>query len=77
MPNTMKCLVHPECKASVKVDGIALCYECWNKATLEERQWFEKAINLYNRGLTTKQEFEDTISIISYHNIDPTIPVHI
>ncbi len=72
-----KCLIHLDCKASVRIKGNPICYECWNEATPEERKWFEKAIQLYNQGLITKTDFEDKLFTIGYHEIDPTVPVHI
>jgi len=72
-----ECLIHPECKATTKVNDVPICYECWNKATTEEREWFKKATLMYSRGLLTKEEFDDTLYLISYHNVDPTVPVHL
>ena len=73
----MKCLVHPDCKATVKVSNVVLCWECWNKANAEEREWFKKAIDMYNRGLITKKELDDYLTMIGFHEVDPTFPVHI
>jgi len=72
-----KCLVHPECRAAIKLHGVDICYECWDNASRKEREWFEKAIQLYNQGLVTKKELDDTLFCIGYHELDPTIPVHI
>lgn len=73
----MKCLIHPECIATAEVDKVDLCYECWSKANVEERGWFKKAIAVYNRGLLTKRDLEDYLFTVSYHEVDPTVPVHI
>jgi len=73
----MKCLIHPDCKATVKVNNVTLCWECWNKANTEEREWFKKATDLYNHGLITKKELDDYLFSIGYHEVDPELPVHL
>ncbi len=71
-----QCIIHPESRATVEVNNVELCHECWNKASAEEREWFKKAISMYNRGLLTKKELDDCLSLIGYHVIDPTVPVN-
>ena len=75
-----KCLVHKSCKASVKVNGVDVCFECWNSGSAygkPERAWIEKATKMYARGLITEKELNDKLAIIAYHLIDETIPVFI
>ena len=71
------CLVHPDCTATIKVDGIPICLECWDNASLKEREWFKRTIYLYNQGLITMKELENNLFCIGYHELDPTVPVHI
>ncbi|GAH38215.1 unnamed protein product [marine sediment metagenome] len=72
-----KCLVHPDCKATVRVNHVDICYECWNNANAEERGWFTKAIRMYNYGLITREELDDCLSSIGFHEVDPTFPIHL
>lgn len=79
MPKT-KCLVHKSCKATVRVNCVDVCYECWNKGSAygrPERAWIEKATKMYARGLITDKELSDALATIAYHFVDETIPVFI
>ncbi len=71
----LKCDLPQRSKASAKINSTEICYDVWNKATDEERNWIKRATDLYNRGLTTKKEFSDSMLGICYHHIDPTAPV--
>ena len=72
-----QCIIHPESRATVEVNNVELCHGCWNKASAEEREWFKKATSMYQRGLITKTDLDDTLFTIGYHEVDPTVPVHI
>ena len=72
-----KCKLPQKSKATISVNGVKFCYDAWNKATKEEREWFKKATNLYNRGLITKTDLSDYLYQICYHHLDPTLPIHL
>ena len=77
------CSYHPRCDlpqksvASVKVNTVEICFDAWNKATEEERGWFRRVTDMYNRGLVTKKEFSSLLQDICYHHVDPSYPVHV
>lgn len=74
---SVKCSVHESCKAMVKIDGVSVCYECWNRGSQEERAWIKKAVELYNKGFLTKDDLQSYLTSIAFHQIDPTFPVHL
>lgn len=55
------CILHPLTKASVRIDGVELCYECWNKASAEIREKIKRAVANWNKGLYTKEDFENVL----------------
>ena len=75
------CTHHPRCdlpwksKSSVAINHTEICYDAWNKATEEERNYIRKVTDMHSRGLITRQEFSDNMSGVCYHHIDPTFPV--
>ena len=72
-----KCDLPQKSKATVAINNTNICYDAWNRATTEERSWIKKATDMYNRGLTTRQEFSDAMLQICYHHTDQTLPVHV
>jgi len=72
---SVKCLVHKQCKATVRINGVPVCYECWNSASSKERGWYKRATEMYTKGLLTKEDLESYLAQIAYHHIDPTVPI--
>ena len=65
------CICHPSCRATVKINGIILCWECWNKATTKSRKLIERATEEYGRGLLTREDLDSWLANICFD--DPEI----
>lgn len=65
------CILHPLTGASVRIDGVDLCYECWNRASAETREKIKRAVANWNKGLYTKEDFENVLAMIA---TDPNNP---
>ncbi len=59
------CILHPSAQASVRVNNVELCYECWNRATTESREKIKKATDMYNRGLLTTNDLQNYLMDIA------------
>ena len=70
------CEAHKECRAHVRIDGVPVCYECWNNGNQQEREWINLIVKKYSRGLITEDEMRQELLDVAYHEIDPTYPVH-
>lgn len=61
------CLLHPSCRASVTINMVDLCYECWNRASDETREIIKRVTNNWSRGLLTLEDLHNDLADITFN----------